>query len=295
MKAPQPPLQYLLTSSETCLEGFENARHNQIANVRKEIHQAIDDLVSAESDARISRWILDRRRAQSGFAFPEIETARSSEGNARPLFGDATFGSSNQNLQTSHSLPSADEETSNHKPSRRASLRKRAEQLPLVAPAPEVPPARPGIQQNASAIASEQNCASPRSAAAFALQSLEERLARSGFLFRAPSPRQLVKRESLTFSAGTPSTSRATLCPSAGKITTEQVPAKHSERQPDEHPTPSRSRNVIPMIIRRKTSTFQNSEPGKLAPSKNAARGVPPRLHSSRTKSGPFRSAHRIA
>ena len=154
MKAPQPPLQYLLTSSETCLEGFENARHNQIANVRKEIHQAIDDLVSAESDARISRWILDRRRAQSGFAFPEIETARSSEGNARPLFGDATFGSSNQNLQTSHSLPSADEETSNHKPSRRASLRKRAEQyrsslqrrkfrLPVRASSKTLPRSRP--------------------------------------------------------------------------------------------------------------------------------------------------------
>lgn len=72
MKATQPPLEYLLTSSETCLEGFELARQNQIANVRKEIQDAINDWVVAETDARISRWILDCRRGQISSDAPAI-------------------------------------------------------------------------------------------------------------------------------------------------------------------------------------------------------------------------------
>lgn len=64
MSSTQLPLEYLVTSSENCLEGFELARLNQISNLRKEFSEIFDDLVEAETAARLARWMLEGRRSQ---------------------------------------------------------------------------------------------------------------------------------------------------------------------------------------------------------------------------------------
>ncbi len=276
MTAAQPPLQYLLTSSETCLEGFENARHNQIANVRKEIHQAIDEWVAAESDARISRWILDRRRAQSGFAFPEIEQARGNESEVLPLFGDETFETMFEAVQ-SLSLPSFNVETSNREPSERASVAKVCDQLPLAGQAQDPVSANDDVHEDSPAIEAEQTCEAPPSPATFALQSLEERLVRFGFIFPTRSPRT------------------APAEPLVAEFASARVPAKRSARKIREGSTPSRSRNVIPMICRREAPEFPISASAKPAPSKQSARAVRPQPNVASPKSAGFRSEHRIA
>lgn len=79
MSSTQLPLEYLVTSSTNCLEGFELARLNQISNLRKEFSQVYDELIEAEIAARIARWILNGRRAQDdGFSVDQIVSARSS-------------------------------------------------------------------------------------------------------------------------------------------------------------------------------------------------------------------------
>jgi hypothetical protein len=64
MSSTQLPLEYLVTSSKNCLEGFELARLNRISELRKEFSEVFDELVEAEIGARIARWILDGRRTQ---------------------------------------------------------------------------------------------------------------------------------------------------------------------------------------------------------------------------------------
>ena len=54
-KAPQPPLEYFASASPTTLEGLELARLNQIACLRAEIQEALEELVAAEVDARLAR------------------------------------------------------------------------------------------------------------------------------------------------------------------------------------------------------------------------------------------------
>jgi hypothetical protein len=62
MRSAQPPLEHLLTSSIVSLESFELSRLNAIANLRKEFRQLVDEWIEAEIEARLSRWILERRR-----------------------------------------------------------------------------------------------------------------------------------------------------------------------------------------------------------------------------------------
>jgi hypothetical protein len=65
MNENQPPLEYLVTSSQTAVESFELSRLNRVSNLRKEIRQIVDEWIAAETEARIARWILDCRRAQT--------------------------------------------------------------------------------------------------------------------------------------------------------------------------------------------------------------------------------------
>lgn len=65
MRSDQPSFEFLVTSSETSLESFELARLNAIANLRKELRQIVDEWIEAEVQARIARWILERRRPES--------------------------------------------------------------------------------------------------------------------------------------------------------------------------------------------------------------------------------------
>jgi hypothetical protein len=74
------PLDYLLTSSQAGLEGFELGRLNQIANLRKELREIVDLWVQAEIEAELARWLLESRRAQEsaapGSPAPEISLPR---------------------------------------------------------------------------------------------------------------------------------------------------------------------------------------------------------------------------
>ncbi len=64
MASAQPPLEYLISSSEESLESFELSRLSHVANLRKELRMVLDEFVEAEIQARIARWILEGRRAQ---------------------------------------------------------------------------------------------------------------------------------------------------------------------------------------------------------------------------------------
>ena len=66
MRLPQPPLEYLVTSSQVALESFELARLNRTANLRKEMREILEEWVQMEVDARLARWILECRRSQTG-------------------------------------------------------------------------------------------------------------------------------------------------------------------------------------------------------------------------------------
>jgi hypothetical protein len=70
MRSTQPPFEYLITSSEPALESFQLARLAQAANFRKELRQVMGDWIEAEAEARLARWILDCRRAQSSDCSP---------------------------------------------------------------------------------------------------------------------------------------------------------------------------------------------------------------------------------
>jgi hypothetical protein len=65
MRAPRPPLEYLVTASQPSLEAFELAQLNRSANLRKELGDILDEWLQTEVDARVSRWILECRRAQN--------------------------------------------------------------------------------------------------------------------------------------------------------------------------------------------------------------------------------------
>jgi len=64
MASAQPPLEYLISSSDTGLQSFELSRLAHVANLRKELRAILDEFVEAEIEARIARWILEGRRAQ---------------------------------------------------------------------------------------------------------------------------------------------------------------------------------------------------------------------------------------
>jgi hypothetical protein len=63
-----PPLEYLVTSSQAGLENFELGKMNQIANLRKELGDLIEEWIEAETQSRLARWILECRRTQDAAA-----------------------------------------------------------------------------------------------------------------------------------------------------------------------------------------------------------------------------------
>ena len=65
MSSTQLPLDYLVTASENCLEGFELARLGQISILRRQFSEVFDELVEAEIAARVARWMLDGRRTHT--------------------------------------------------------------------------------------------------------------------------------------------------------------------------------------------------------------------------------------
>mgnify|MGYP001183744724 CR=1 FL=1 len=60
----EPPLEYLITSSQAGLESFEHSRLWRCGNLRKELRDLFEECIEAETQARIARWILECRRNQ---------------------------------------------------------------------------------------------------------------------------------------------------------------------------------------------------------------------------------------
>jgi len=58
----QPPLEYLITSSQAGLESFEHSRLWRCGNLRKELRDLFEECIEAETQARLARWILECRR-----------------------------------------------------------------------------------------------------------------------------------------------------------------------------------------------------------------------------------------
>ncbi|HVB08127.1 MAG TPA: hypothetical protein VNF00_04200 [Candidatus Acidoferrales bacterium] len=65
MKTTKPMLEYLATYSKISLESFELARLNDLANLRQQMTEIIDEWVEADIQARIAEWILVSRRQQA--------------------------------------------------------------------------------------------------------------------------------------------------------------------------------------------------------------------------------------
>jgi len=65
MENTRPPLEYLLTCSEAGLESFEMSRLNRVANLRRELRDVLDEWMEAEVNARVARWLLECKRAES--------------------------------------------------------------------------------------------------------------------------------------------------------------------------------------------------------------------------------------
>lgn len=63
MRSSQPPLEYLMTCSQSSLEGFELARLDQVSHLRVEIRNLHEQWIEAEVAARLARFLLDGRRA----------------------------------------------------------------------------------------------------------------------------------------------------------------------------------------------------------------------------------------
>lgn len=68
MEHTRPPLDYLLTCSEPGLESYEMSRLNRIANLRRELRDVLDEWMEAEVNARVARWLLECKRAESSAA-----------------------------------------------------------------------------------------------------------------------------------------------------------------------------------------------------------------------------------
>jgi hypothetical protein len=70
----QPPLQYLITSSQAGLESFVLSRQGQVANLRREALEVLEEWIESETQLRTARWILECRRAQDPDAVPMDRT-----------------------------------------------------------------------------------------------------------------------------------------------------------------------------------------------------------------------------
>ena len=76
MQSAKNPVEYLAGASKISLESFELNRLNQIANLRKELREVMEEWIEAEVEVRFARWVLENRRAcpPSVVPFPETST-----------------------------------------------------------------------------------------------------------------------------------------------------------------------------------------------------------------------------
>jgi hypothetical protein len=80
MRSPQPSLALMTSFSDTSLEGFELARLDEIAQLRREVQEIHEEWVEAEVAARLARLLLEGRRPQTStgaesLALPDLRIA----------------------------------------------------------------------------------------------------------------------------------------------------------------------------------------------------------------------------
>jgi hypothetical protein len=98
VRSPQPPLEYLVTCSQSCLEGFELARRDQISKLRAELRDIHEEWIEAEVAARLSRLLLDGRRTEIGAegspqsALDSMSSARQMSETPRPVVAFSGVG-----------------------------------------------------------------------------------------------------------------------------------------------------------------------------------------------------------
>lgn len=79
-----PPLDYLLSCSQSSLESLELSRLNLAANLRKQARQILEQCIQSEVEARMARWILEHRRMQcSDVGAEQPEAAEKEPSSAR--------------------------------------------------------------------------------------------------------------------------------------------------------------------------------------------------------------------
>ena len=59
MRANRPSVDYLANCSKAALESLELSRLNVAANLRKQFHQVLSELIEQEVDARLARAMLE--------------------------------------------------------------------------------------------------------------------------------------------------------------------------------------------------------------------------------------------
>jgi hypothetical protein len=64
MSESKTPFDYLAGCSKPGLESFELSRLSQAARLRKEMREIVEEWIEAEVQARLARWLLERRRNQ---------------------------------------------------------------------------------------------------------------------------------------------------------------------------------------------------------------------------------------
>jgi hypothetical protein len=64
VRSSQPPLEYLMTCSQSALEGFELARLDEVSRLRAELRSLHEEWIEAEIAARLARLLLDGHRAE---------------------------------------------------------------------------------------------------------------------------------------------------------------------------------------------------------------------------------------
>jgi hypothetical protein len=101
----QPPLEYLITSSQAGLESFVHSRLWRCGNLRKELRDLFEECIEAETEARLARWILECRRnhdarghSDGNLKSPVRLPAGALENSTLPLFDEPSYCAEAQNM-----------------------------------------------------------------------------------------------------------------------------------------------------------------------------------------------------
>lgn len=84
MSESKPVFDYLQSCSQPSLESFELSRLSQVAKLRKELREVVEEWIEAEVQARLARWLLERQRARDQALIPFPKSLAKSSDESRP-------------------------------------------------------------------------------------------------------------------------------------------------------------------------------------------------------------------